>query len=60
MIGITEAFSASPARARTQFLEAAALAGLPIESHIHPLTGRAGKTWPWTLCVTAPPTPTSC
>ena len=43
MIGITEAFSASYARARTQFLEAAALAGLPIESHIHPLKGRDGE-----------------
>lgn len=43
MIGVTQAFSASYARARTQFLEAAAAAGLPIESHAHPLKGRDGE-----------------
>lgn len=43
MIGIVEAFSPSYARARTQFLEAAATAGLPIESHAHPLKGRDGE-----------------
>ena len=37
MIGITDAFSTSYARARARFLEAAATAGLPIESHAHPL-----------------------
>ena len=43
MIGVVEAFSASYARARTQFLEAAAAAGLAIESHAHPLKGRDGE-----------------
>ncbi|MDP2771234.1 MAG: M14 family metallopeptidase [Giesbergeria sp.] len=43
MIGITDAFSTSYARARVQFLEAAATAGLPIESHAHPLKGREGE-----------------
>lgn len=43
MIGIPQAFSPSYARARTQFLEAAATAGLPIESHAHPLKGRDGE-----------------
>ena len=43
MIGITDAFSVSYARARVQFLEAAATAGLPIESHAHPLKGREGE-----------------
>ena len=39
MIGVSEAFSASYAKARVQFLEAAVIAGLQIESHKHPLTG---------------------
>ena len=43
MIGLVDAFSPSYARARTQFLEAAAAAGLPIESHAHPLKGRDGE-----------------
>ncbi|GKS86620.1 M14 family metallopeptidase [Acidovorax sp. SUPP1855] len=44
MIGIVPAFSPSYARARTQFLEAAAAAGLLVESHTHPLKGRDGET----------------
>lgn len=43
MIDIVEAFSPTYARARTKFLEAAAAAGLPIESHAHPLQGREGE-----------------
>lgn len=43
MIGITDAFAGSYARARVQFLEAAATALLPIESHAHPLKGRDGE-----------------
>ena len=43
MIGITDAFSTSYARARARFLEAAATAGLPMESHAHPLKGREGE-----------------
>ncbi|MCW5649952.1 MAG: M14 family metallopeptidase [Ramlibacter sp.] len=44
MIGVTQAFSSSYAEARARFLEAAATAGLPVESHVHPLTGRDGET----------------
>ena len=43
MTGIVEAFSPSYAQARTKFLEAAAAAGLSIESHVHPLKGRDGE-----------------
>ena len=43
MIGITEAFSSSYAKARVKFLEAAATAGLQIESHTHPLNGKDGE-----------------
>ncbi len=44
MIPITNAFSTSYAQARVKFLEAAATAGARIESHTHPLPGRAGET----------------
>ena len=44
MIGVVESFSSSYAAARVKFLEAAATAGLPIESHNHPLPGRDGET----------------
>ena len=43
MIPIPEAFSARYAQARVKFLEAAATASLPIESHRHPLLGRDGE-----------------
>lgn len=43
MIGVNEAFARSYARARGQFLEAAAAGGLAIESHAHPLAGRDGE-----------------
>ena len=36
-------FSQSYAEARQQFLEAAAAAGLAVQSHVHPLTGRDGE-----------------
>lgn len=38
-----QAFSTSYAQARVKFLEAVALAGLPNESHNHPLPGRDGE-----------------
>lgn len=38
-----EVFSSSYAQARSRFLEAAAAAGLPVESRIHPLKGRDGE-----------------
>jgi predicted deacylase len=43
MMGVVEAFSASYAEARVKFLEAAATAGLTIESHNHPQLGRDGE-----------------
>lgn len=44
MIGVNQAFSASYAQARIKFLEAAAAAGLTIQSHEAPLPGRDGET----------------
>jgi len=44
MIGVNQAFAGSYARARVQFLEAAAAGGLAIESHANPLQGRDGET----------------
>ena len=43
MIGVSQAFAPRYARARVQFLEAAATAGLPIASHVHPLPGAEGE-----------------
>jgi hypothetical protein len=44
MISAQAAFSPSYARARVQFLEGAATAGMAITSHNHPLPGRDGET----------------
>lgn len=44
MIDLRQAFAPSYARARVQFLEAAAIAGMAIRSHPHPLPGRDGET----------------
>ena len=43
MISVPNAFSTSYAQARVKFLEAAATAGLPVQSHAHPLKGRDGE-----------------
>ena len=43
MIGVAAAFSASYKEARIKFLEAAASAGLAIDSRVHPLKGRDGE-----------------
>ena len=43
MIPVTTAFSDGYAEARVKFLEAAATAGLPVQSHVHPLKGRDGE-----------------
>ena len=43
MIAVAEAFATSYAKARVKFLEAAAMAGLTIESQAHPLPGRDGE-----------------
>ncbi len=43
MIEVPKAFAVSYARARVQFLEGAAAAGMSITSHNHPLPGRDGE-----------------
>ena len=43
MISVPNSFSTSYAEARVKFLEAAAIAGLPTQSHAHPLKGRDGE-----------------
>ncbi len=43
MISIPDAFSTSYAQARIKFLEAAATAGINVQSHAHPLKGRDGE-----------------
>ena len=43
MISIPKAFSGSYAEARIKFLEAAATAGVNVQSHAHPLKGRNGE-----------------
>ncbi len=43
MIGVAQAFAGSYAQARVKFLEAAATAGLRVESHVHPEVGREGE-----------------
>jgi hypothetical protein len=44
MTGVVDSFSTRYAEARTKFLEAAATAGLQVQSHVHPLRGRDGET----------------
>ena len=48
-------FSKSYASARVKFLEAAALAGAGIESHVHPLAGREGETLAMDLALDGSP-----
>jgi hypothetical protein len=43
MAGAEAVFSQSYQEARTKFIEAAAAAGLPVQSHVHPLRGRDGE-----------------
>lgn len=43
MMNVVEAFSASYAQARGKFLAAAASAGLPVTSHVHPRVGCDGE-----------------
>lgn len=43
MIGVVEAFAQSYAQARVKFLEAAATAGLSVDSRLHPEPGRDGE-----------------
>lgn len=55
MIGITEAFSASYSQARIRFLEAAAIAGLKVDSRLHPELGRDGETLAMDVALDGPP-----
>lgn len=43
MMSVVASFSTSYAQARVKFLEAAAVAGLAVTSHCHPLAGRDGE-----------------
>ena len=43
MISVPQAFSRSYLEARVKFLEAAAVAGINVQSHAHPLKGRDGE-----------------
>jgi len=43
MMSVSNAFSSSYAQARIKFLDAAAAAGLAVQSHAHPLKGRDGE-----------------
>ncbi len=42
-VGVVQAFAPRYAQARVRFLEAAATAGLPVQSHPHPLPGSEGE-----------------
>ena len=55
MMNVVDSFSASYARARLKFLEAAALAGLPVTSHPHPLAGRDGEALAMDVVLEGPP-----
>lgn len=54
MIQPNDAFSPSYARARVRFLEAAAAAGMAIQSHNHPLLGVEGETLAMDLALDGP------
>ena len=54
MIDLVQAFSPSYAQARVKFLEAAATAGLQIESYNHPLKGKDGETLAMDVAVQLP------
>ena len=55
MISIPKAFSGSYAQARVKFLEAAATAGLKVESHAHPLKGLHGEDLAMDVARDGPP-----
>lgn len=57
MNDVAQAFSGSYAQARVKFLEAAAAAGLRIESHAHPLPGRDGETLAMDVAFEVPDAP---
>jgi len=55
MLAVPQAFASRYAEARRLFLEAAAEAGLPIESHPHPLPGRDGEALAMDVVRDGPP-----
>jgi len=55
VIPVADAFSSTYAQARIRFLEAAATAGLAIQSHAHPLKGRDGEDLAMDLALDGPP-----
>ena len=55
MISVPTAFSRSYAQARIKFLEAAATAGLSVQSHAHPLKGRDGEDLAMDVACAGPP-----
>jgi Protein of unknown function (DUF2817) len=55
MISVPAAFAPTYARARTQFLEAAAIQGLPTQSFNHPLPGRDGEDLAMDIALDGPP-----
>ncbi len=59
MINAVDAFSGSYAAARSQFLAAADAAGLTVESHLHPETGRDGEVLAMDVVLEGEPDATS-
>ena len=55
MISVPKAFSASYSEARVKFLEAAAISGLSVQSHAHPLKGRDGEDLAMDVARDGPP-----
>ena len=55
MISVPKAFSVSYSEARIKFLEAAAIAGLSVQSHAHPLKGRDGEDLAMDVARDGPP-----
>ncbi len=55
MTAVQDAFSGSYAEARGKFLAAASSAGLAVESHLHPETGREGEELAMDVVLDGPP-----
>ena len=54
-VGVVQAFASNYAQARARFLEAAATAGLPLQSHPHPLPGSEGEALALDVARDGPP-----
>jgi len=55
MTGVVDAFSSSYKEAREKFLKAAAAAGLQVDAHVHPETGRDGEELAMDVVLDGPP-----